>query len=55
MRDVDKLNALINPIGYGEQVFLRRPISTGFSDVCHAREQVNFIENIICYRDLSEC
>ena len=72
MRDIDKLNALINPIGYGEQVtiagnvysvdqnmlgqwFLRRPISTGFSDVCHAREQVNFIENIILYRDLSEC
>jgi hypothetical protein len=71
MRDIDKLNALINPIGYGEQVtiagnvysvdqnmlgqwFLRRPISTGFSDVCHARGQVNFIENIILYRDLSE-
>lgn len=71
MRDIDRLNALINPIGYGEQVtiagniytvdqnvrgewFLRRPISTGFEDICHARGQVEFIANIIHYRELSE-
>ena len=71
MRNIDKLNPLTNPIGYGEEVmisgkvytvdqnmrgewFLRRPISTGFEDICHAHGQVNFIANILTYRDLTE-
>jgi len=71
VRNIDKLNALINPIGYGEQVtiagnvytvnqnmlgqwFLRTPISTGFHDVCHARGQVEFIANILHYRELND-
>jgi len=71
VRNIDKLNALINPIGYGEQVtiagnvytvnqnmmgqwFLRRPISTGFHDVCHTRGQAEFIANIVHYRDFHE-
>jgi hypothetical protein len=71
MRDIDKLNALTNPIGYVEEVtlagnvytvnqnmlglwFLRRPISTGFEDICHAHGQVDFIANVLTYRDLTE-
>tara|TARA_R110000751_G_scaffold236757_1_gene337939 strand:+ start:301 stop:519 length:219 start_codon:yes stop_codon:yes gene_type:complete len=36
------------------QWFLRTRIDIGFNDICHNSSQVDFIANIVCYRDLAE-
>jgi len=68
MRDIDKLNALINPIGYGEQVQIDGATYTVSQNIdghwflrtlerpnaCVSGSQVDFIANIIAFRDKLE-